>query len=209
MDGKPVKDSAGSFLYALQGDRGLSRQQFLMRRINFIDSWLTRGTYMEGAGKQIKFRTSANDPSSTSDWWIDSTTNKTSAGTEVENLTPMLDGTRVDGYYQVDENGAIKYDDNGDPIKLNYLDGEFFAKLSPFQRSYVTLATDNAPLPSIEYQGTPVRMEFPSNVVTGVRKSPRYAEQLLYLYGADYLKDIGDVSRLYPREFELVGATQL
>ena len=176
MDGKPVYDSAGSFLYALQGDRGLSRQQFLMRRINFIDSWLTRGTYMEGAGKQIKFRTSANDPSSTSDWWIDSTTNKTSAGTEVEKLIPMLDGTRVDGYYQVDENGAIKYDNNGDPIKLNYLDANFFAKLSPFQRSYVTLATDNAPLPSIEYEGTPVRMEFPSNVVTGVRKSPRYAE---------------------------------
>ena len=209
MDGKPVYDSAGSFLYALQGDRGLSRQQFLMRRINFIDSWLTRGTYMEGSGKQIKFRTSANDPLNTSDKWIDSTTNKTSAGTEVEGLIPMLDGTRVDGYYQVDENGAVKYDANGDPIKLEYLDGEFFAKLSPFQRSYVTLATDNAPLPSIEYEGTPVRMEFPANVVTGVRKSPRYAEQLLYIYGADYLKDIGDVSRLYPREFELVGAVQL
>ena len=209
MDGKPVYDSAGSFLYALQGDRGLSRQQFLMRRINFIDSWLTRGTYMEGSGKQIKFRTSANDPSSTSDFWIDSTTNLTSSGTPVEGLIPMLDGTRVDGYYEVDENGAIRYDENGDPIKLNYLDANFFAKLSPFQRSYVTLATDNAPLPSIEYEGTPVRMEFPSNVVTGVRKSPRYAEQLLYLYGADYLKDIGDVSLLYPREFELVGAEQL
>lgn len=121
----------------------------------------------------------------------------------------MLDGTRVDGYYETDANGAVKYDENGDPIKLNYLDANFFAKLSPFQRSYVTLATDNAPLPSIEYEGTPVRMEFPSNVVTGVRKSPRYAEQLLYLYGADYLKDIGDVSLLYPREFELVGAEQL
>lgn len=209
MDGKPVYDSAGSFLYALQGDRGLSRQQFLMRRINFIDSWLTRGTYMEGSGKQIKFRTSANDPSSTSDRWIDSTTNLTSSGTPVEGLIPMLDGTRVDGYYETDANGAVKYDENGDPIKLNYLDANFFAKLSPFQRSYVTLATDNAPLPSIEYEGTPVRMEFPSNVVTGVRKSPRYAEQLLYLYGADYLKDIGDVSLLYPREFELVGAEQL
>ena len=32
---------------------------------------------------------------------------------------------------------------------------------------------------------------------------------MLYLYGADYLKDIGDVSLLYPREFELVGAEQL
>ena len=31
----------------------------------------------------------------------------------------------------------------------------------------------------------------------------------MYLYGADYLKDIGDVSLLYPREFELKGATHL
>jgi hypothetical protein len=51
MDGKIVTDATGSFLYALQGDRGLSRQQFLRRRINFIDSWLTRGTYSEGSGK--------------------------------------------------------------------------------------------------------------------------------------------------------------
>ncbi|MBO7210874.1 MAG: hypothetical protein J6V44_07680 [Methanobrevibacter sp.] len=59
------------------------------------------------------------------------------------------------------------------------------------------------------YEGSPVRFEFPANVKTGIQKSPEYAEQLLYLYGADYLKDIGDVSLLYPREFELKGATHL
>jgi hypothetical protein len=52
-------------------------------------------------------------------------------------------------------------------------------------------------------------MDFPTNVVTGVRTSPRYAEQLLYIYGADYLKDIGDVSLLYPREFEIHNASHL
>lgn len=207
-NGENKWDNSGSFLYALQGDRGLSRQQFLTRRINFIDSWLTQGSYREGAGEVIKFRTSANDPQNTSDCWVDSTTNMNSSGEVVEGLEAMLVDGRVNGYYEVDENGAVVYE-NGEPKKLNYFDADFFAKLSPYQRSYVTLATDNGPLPSIEYEGSPVRMEFPASVVNGIRTSPQYAEQLLYLYGADYLKDIGDVSLLYPREFELTGATHL
>lgn len=198
-DGTAKWDEAGSFLYALQGDRSLSRQQFLSRRINFVDSWLTKGNYAEGTGATIKFRTSANDPENTSDIWIDNSSVINSSGQEVEGLQANA------GYYKE----PLETDMYGDPIKLHDLDADFFIKLSPFQRSYVTLATDNAPLPSKEYEGTPVRFEFPANVVTGVRKSPQYAEQLLYVYGANYLKDIGDVSLLYPREFELKGATQL
>ena len=198
-DGNPKYDTQGAFLYALQGDRSLSRTQFLTRRINFIDSWLTQGNYKEGTGTTIKFRTSANDPLTTSDTWVDNTSNVNSSGQVVEGLIANA------GYYT----DPITYDANGDPIKLHELDADFFVKLTPYQKSYVTLATDNAPLPSVEYEGSPVRMEFPSNVVTGVRKSPQYAEQLLYLYGANYLKDIGDVSLLYPREFELKGATHL
>lgn len=202
-EGKPKWDTDGSFLYALQGDRGLSRQQFLTRRINFVDSWLTQGNYVEGTGTTIKFRTSANDPANTSDIWVDNASNKNSLG----NVVPGLQTNA--GYYDTDESGKIKYDLFGDPIKLHDLDANFFVKLTPFQRSYVTLATDNAPLPSLPYEGSPVRFEFPANVKTGIQKSPEYAEQLLYLYGADYLKDIGDVSLLYPREFELKGASHL
>ena len=202
-EGKPKYDSDGSFLYALQGDRGLSRQQFLTRRINFVDSWLTQGNYVEGTGTTIKFRTSANDPANTSDIWVDNISNKNSVGNPVPGLTTNA------GYYDLDENGKVQYDLYGDPIKKYALDADFFVKLTPFQRSYVTLATDNAPLPSKPYTGSPVRFEFPANVKTGIQKSPEYAEQLLYLYGADYLKDIGDVSLLYPREFELKGATHL
>ena len=72
-DGTPKYDNEGAFLYALQGDRSLSRQQFLSRRINFVDSWLTKGNYAEGTGATIKFRTSANDPENTSDIWVDNT----------------------------------------------------------------------------------------------------------------------------------------
>lgn len=191
--GQTKYDTSGSFLYALQGDRSLSRQQFLKRRINFIDSWLTRGNYAEGTGVTIKFRTSANDPENTSDHWIEGSNNG------IGSLTPNAP------YYVTPET----FDDFGDRVKTQELDADFFIKLTPFQRSYVTLATDNAPLPSKEYSGSAVRVDFPTNVVTGVRTSPRYAEQLLYVYGADYLKDIGDVSLLYPREFEIDNASHL
>lgn len=193
-DGKPKYDS-GTYLYALQGDRSLSRQQFLTRRINFIDSWLTQGVYTEGGGSVIKFRTSANDPGSTSDRWIDSPSNKNSSGEVVSGLITNA------GYYEPGHESEFK--------KLHDLDADFFVKLKPFQRSYVTLATDNAPLPSTEYTGSPVRLEFPPNVVAGIRSSPQYKEQLLYIYGADGLEDIGDVSLLYPREFEATNATHL
>jgi hypothetical protein len=64
----------------------LSRQQFLTRRINFVDSWLTQGNYVEGTGTTIKFRTSANDPANTSDHWVDNSSNKNSLGNVVANL---------------------------------------------------------------------------------------------------------------------------
>ena len=192
-------DTAGSFLYALQGDRSLSRQQFLRRRINFVDSWLTRGSYVEGAGTMIKFRTSANDPQNTSDVWVDNISARDATGAVVQGLIPNSP------YYAEPE----AYDVFGDRVKNHELDADFFIKLTPFQRSYVTLATDNAPLPSTEYKGSAVRVDFPTNVRTGVQKSPRYAEQLLYIYGADYMKDIGDISLLYPREFELTSASHM
>jgi len=161
--GQTKYDTAGSFLYALQGDRSLSRQQFLRRRINFIDSWLTRGNYAEGTGVTIKFRTSANDPDNTSDRWIESTSNS-----GISNLQANVP------YYRSNDPNDI--DSFGDRVKTQSLDADFFIKLTPFQRSYVTLATDNAPLPSKEYSGTAVRVDFPTNVIAGIRTSPRYAE---------------------------------
>lgn len=199
--GETLYDTEGSFLYALQGDRSLSRQQFLKRRLHFIDSWLTKGTYVEGGGSTFKLRVSANDPDSTSDIWIDSANNKDNTGTVI----PAL---QINSNYYTTDPPTINPVTN-DPIKSNELDADFFIKLTPYQRDYVTLATDNAPIPSIEFTGAPVRVEFPSNVVSGVRKSPRYAEQLLYIYGADYMKDIGDISLLYPREFEARNATHM
>lgn len=45
--GKFVKEST-DYLYALQGDRSLSRRQFLTNRITYIDSWLNVGNFARG-----------------------------------------------------------------------------------------------------------------------------------------------------------------
>lgn len=62
-----------TYFYALQGDRSLSRQQFLSNRIEYIDSWLNEGNYQRGGANRIRGRVAANNPSKTSDLWVAST----------------------------------------------------------------------------------------------------------------------------------------
>ena len=59
-----------TYFYALQGDRSLSRQQFLSNRIEYIDSWLNEGNYQRGGANRIRGRVAANNPSKTSDKWV-------------------------------------------------------------------------------------------------------------------------------------------
>ena len=61
----------GTYFYALQGDRSLSRQQFLTNRFNYIDSWLNQGNYERGGTNIIRGRVAANNPETQSDKWID------------------------------------------------------------------------------------------------------------------------------------------
>jgi hypothetical protein len=61
----------GIYFYALQGDRSLSRQQFLTNRLNYIDSWLNQGNYERGGTNIVRGRVAANNPETQSDKWID------------------------------------------------------------------------------------------------------------------------------------------
>lgn len=63
-------DTNGTYFYALQGDRSQSRQQFLTSRIEYIDSWLNQGNYQRGGSNNIRGRVAANNPTNTSDLWI-------------------------------------------------------------------------------------------------------------------------------------------
>ena len=192
-DGSMATDG-GTFFYALQGDRSLSRQQFLARRINFIDSWLGVGDYSRAEGTAIRGRMSANSyPLYNSDMWVTG-----SAGGN-ENLVPNTPYYVGDG--SVYKTGRLK--------KSHYLDADTYIGITPYQNSYVTLGTDNESFPSKAFNGTVVDYPFSTTIINGMLTSPNYAEQLVYIYGGKSLKDIGDISRLYYAEFYSPGTTHL
>ena len=179
----------GTYFYALQGDRSLSRQQFLSNRINFIDSWLNHGEYARG-GSAIFGRIGANNAKDTngnkvySDYWLN---------TDNEELI----GTPVDGHPELTYNHYY----NNEGRKNEFLDADVTVKLAPYQSSYVAIGGDNGVSASKQYNGTPVELELPSSVVEGRLNSASYGEQLFYIYGTKSLQDIGDMSTLYWTEF--------
>lgn len=64
-------DQNGTYFYALQGNRSLSRQQFLANRLEYIDSWLNEGNYQRGGANRIRGRVAANNSAKTSDKWVE------------------------------------------------------------------------------------------------------------------------------------------
>ena len=195
-------DTAGTYFYALQGDRSLSRQQFLARRLSFVDSWLGEGDFSRSGanGNAIHGRFGANTANLFSDVWV------TEKASDNEMKTH---GLTVSPYYKTDSDGNILKDDKGYGIKTNYLDADFFVELLPYQKSYVTLGTDTEAYPSIEYKDKPVRYEVPEGQKEGVLKSPNLSESLIYVYGPSALKDIGDISLMYWSEFYAENAPHL
>ena len=69
--GDQTVDADGQYFYMLQGDRSLSRRQFLANRIEYIDSWLNQGNYQRGGYNRIRGRVAANNASKTSDIWVE------------------------------------------------------------------------------------------------------------------------------------------
>lgn len=67
-------DTSDTYFYALQGARDLSRQQFLINRLNYIDSWLGVRNFKRGGDNRIRSRVSANNPKYSSDQWVEGTT---------------------------------------------------------------------------------------------------------------------------------------
>ena len=172
-------DSGGTYFYALQGDRQQSRKQFLTNRIEYIDSWLNQGNYARGGNNNIRGRISANnmDRNTHSDWWVETTS---------------------DPYWVNNKEFSEK---------THEFDAEYWVNFTPVRSSYVTLGGDgNATYPSQKYDGVnPVQFKI-TEVEHGVRTSPNYPEQLIYLYGMNQMKDLGDLSKLYWAEFIMSGS---
>ena len=185
----PPAVDGGTYFYALQGDRSLSRQQFLTNRFNYIDSWLNQGNYERGGGNVVRGRIAANNPARQSDKWIEVKSGQA--------VPAGWTGLIEEDYWQ----------DSAKTQKTHLFDGEYWINMEPVRNSYVTVGTDTANFPSLKYRNTdgPVKFEAP-DLEQGVRTSPNYTEQLYYIYGTDQMKSLGDMSKLYWAEFQIDGA---
>ena len=181
--GEYTYDSECGYFYMLQGDRSLSRYQFLKNRLEYIDSWLNQGNYKRGGANRIRGRVAANNPINTSDLWVETT----------------------DSPYYLD----AAYGEQGSQ-KRHKFDAEYWLTITPSHSSYVTLGDDAEAYPSRKYDGIhPLRFNIDA-IEKGVRQSANYPEQLLYIYGMNQIQDLGDMSNLYWQEFEISGnASQL
>lgn len=182
-NGEYVTEST-SYHYALQGDRSLSRRQFLTNRIEYIDSWLNVGNYARGGYNRVWGRISARRPINeetgqflNSDRWYEDTQNPNTS------------------YYL--EDGSKRYD----------FDSEYWATLTPIRNSYVTIQDDSAVYPSKKFSGVPVKIDFKA-LESGIRTAKDYNEQLCYIYGINQMKNLGDLYRMYWQEFKIEGSAK-
>lgn len=169
--GKFVVEST-DYLYALQGDRSLSRRQFLQNRITYMDSWLNVGNFARGGAQRLWGRVQANN-TNISDPWVE---------------------TAEDPYWL----------NNEETLKAHEFDAEYWMTVTPIHDSYVTFGGDNENWPSKKFSGTPLKFNIDS-IEQGFRTSANYKEQLLYVYGIDQMRDLGDLSKMYWTEFKIEG----
>ena len=170
-DGKFIVEST-DYLYALQGDRSLSRRQFLTNRITYCDSWLNVGNFARGGAQRLWGRVQANN-TNISDQWVE---------------------TAEDPYWLNTE----------ETLKAHEFDAEYWMTVTPIHDSYVTFGGDNENWPSKKFSGTPLKFNIDS-IEQGFRTSTNYKEQLLYVYGIDQMRDLGDLSKMYWTEFKIEG----
>ena len=174
--GDPSIDD-GKFFYMLQGNRSLSRRQFVKNRLEYIDSWLNQGDYQRAGNNRIQGRVAANNALQTSDIWVEDPN---------------------------DENQSY-YLDKEETKKRHLFDSEYWLTLTPTHSTYVTYGDDNEAYPSKKYDGiNPLKVTI-SAIESGVRSSKNYPEQLLYIYGMNHMSDLGDMSKLYWQEFNIIG----
>ena len=172
-----------SYHYALQGDRSLSRRQFLTNRIEYIDSWLNVGNYSRGGYNRLWGRISARRPQEggtflNSDRWYEDPQNLAETSYYLDNTTEE----------------TKRYD----------FDSEYWATLTPIRNSYVTIQDDSAVYPAQKFSGLPLKVEF-SALENGIRTGQDYNEQLCYIYGINQMKDLGDLYKMYWQEFKVEG----
>ncbi len=184
-----------SFFYCAQGDRTLNRSAFFRNRFNYKDSEWLGGSYQTQGGKNIEMRYDANwtgtsDPNA-SDWEGDTAAQAARADLESNatfDIKPYLtqycsvyydELPREGGRYDIQHEPAV--DNQGHPTPLTAL---YYPKnLDHIKKTgYVTVD----PLPAIQDK---------------IDEGAALSQQLVYIYGPEYIRDLGDLSLKYLDRF--------
>lgn len=189
-DGNVEPDSYG-YVYAINGDRKLSRELLIRNRLNYLDSYWRAGSYstevVAGSGGCVLIRANAN-AQQTSDLFLDSgmlneIPSNANAGTT---LAPYNTGATVG------------------------LDAIPEYTITPFLSQYVFTFIDTNPSgKSVKFQGTPIEAAVSDSIADGYKIKPNLTQQITRIPGPRFLSSLGDLSTKYFDQFEIPTARRL
>lgn len=170
------KYDSGSFLYACQGTRELYRNSLLRNRLNYIDSRWSASNYSTSStsSASLWMRVNYNNYLQTSDKFID----RDLTNEEIEQ-----------GILQKKEFPQL-------------LDSRPNFKLTPYLNQYITVGYDQIYVPNVK-ASTNISIEVPApdTIINSAKTQTGIPDQLIYIPGAEYLEDVGDLSLKYLSEF--------
>ena len=169
--------SLGDYLYACQGDRKLSRELFIINRLNYMDSKWEAGDYIvENAKQQIYMRVNVN-ATGTSDIYLDS-----------DSFNGVLPST-------------ARPDQRLADYPVPYLDAQPSFNVTPYLSQYITTFTDESKFTTTEaYDPVKYPNGMPSATTPGrlsEYKMQTKQQEINYLPAGDYLSSLGDLSNQY------------
>ena len=180
---------SGDYLYACQGDRKLSRELFLINRLNYMDSKWQAGDYIvENAKQQIYMRVNVN-ATGTSDVYLDR-----------ESCDGVLPATARSEQTLAD-------------YPVPYLDARPEFTITPYLSQYVTTFVDDVRLTTTEaYSPAKYPSGMPSMVPDSLLseyKKETKQQEINYLPAGDFLSSMGDLSSKYLDSIDIVHGKRL
>ena len=182
-----------SFFYCAQGDRTLNRSAFFRNRFNYKDSEWLGGSYRTQGGANIEMRYDANwtgtsDPDA-SDWTgpTDASTRAALDSNATFDIKPYLTQYCSVYYDEIPREGG-RFDIQQEPVVVNGVPDsatqtKYAKNITNIKKSgFITID----PLPAIQ-----------ETIDNGMALS----QQLVYIYGPEYIRDLGDLSLKYLDRF--------
>ena len=180
QDGKQATRS--DMFYCAQGDRTLNRSAFFRNRLNYKDSEWLGGAYRTQGGQAIQMRYDAN--------WQNTSDPDNPDRTRLGWTTAKIAQMRADG-----------------------LDASATFEVRPYLTQYCTVFYDEIPVTPQRYdiqKDTGYVTLRPTNAIQqAIDAGLSLSQQLAYIYGPEYVRDLGDLSNKYLDEFLASGAIRL